>query len=403
MKIAYFDCFCGAAGDMIVASLLDGGADQDALRAGFDSLGLDGYTLSIEKTTKQGFAATRFVVDLDSSTTQPPRHLKDVREIIQRASLPDVVCERAIRIFDRLALAEAAVHGTTTEKVHFHEVGAVDAILDIVGACLALESLGIDRVVCSAIPTGFGTVTCEHGVMPVPAPATAELLKGVPLASCEEAGELTTPTGAAILTEIVESFGPLPSMTLESVGCGAGSREGKTRANILRVLVGESSDRDSRGNADSIVQLETNLDDCPPELVGGCLERLFTAGALDAYTLPIQMKKGRPGVLLSVLCDPGDVRAMEDVLFAETTTFGVRRKTLQRSKLKRRSETVVTPYGQVRMKVGERGGLVTASAEFADCKRLATERGVAVREVMSAANLAWDARVNRRKTESSRG
>jgi pyridinium-3,5-bisthiocarboxylic acid mononucleotide nickel chelatase len=391
MKIAYFDCFCGAAGDMIVASLLDAGADAGSLRAGFESMGVGGYTLSVEKTTKQGFAATRFIVDLDTSSKQPHRHLKDVKAIIERGSFSEAVRDRAIRIFERLAKAEACVHGTTIEKVHFHEVGAVDAILDIVGASLALESLGIERVCCSPIPTGSGTVKCQHGIMPVPAPATAELLKGVPLASCEETGELTTPTGAAILTEIAESFGPVPSMAIESVGCGAGTREGKTRPNILRVLVGESAASEASGEIDSIVQLETNLDDSTPEVIGYCFERLLSAGALDVYTVPIQMKKGRLGVLLSVLCEPSDVSAMEEILFAETSTFGVRRQTWQRSKLSRRWETVQTPFGEVRMKVGERDGVVTASAEFEDCRKLAVEHGVALREVMAAASAAWQA------------
>ncbi len=393
MRILYFDCFCGAAGDMIVASLLDAGADAEALRAGFASMGLDGFTVSIEKITKQGFAATRFVVDLDPAGKQPHRHLKDVKAIIQRGSFNKSVRDRAIRIFERLAKAEAAVHGTTIEKVHFHEVGAIDAILDIVGASLALESLGIDRVICSPIPIGSGTVKCEHGIMPVPAPATAELLKGVPIASCAETGELTTPTGAAILTEIAESFGPVQAMEMKAVGCGAGTREGKTRPNILRVLVGESTSPGGSGEIDSVVQLETNLDDCTPEVIAHCIERLLAEGALDAHAMPIQMKKGRSGVLLSVLCHPSDVDAMENVLFAETTTFGVRRQTLQRSKLTRRHEGVATPFGEVRMKIGQRNGVMTTSPEFEDCRALAVEHDVALRDVMAAANLAWDAKI----------
>jgi uncharacterized protein (TIGR00299 family) protein len=392
MKIAYFDCLNGAAGDMIVASLLDAGADADALGRVLSSLGVSGYALSIEKIDKQGFSATRFEVPLDAAVRQPHRHLKDIVAILDRSGLPNSVRTKAKQVFERLAEAEARVHGCPVDKVHFHEVGAVDAIVDVVSAVLALELLGIGEVVCSPIPTGSGTVTCDHGVLPVPAPATAELLKGVPLASSEEPGELTTPTGAAILTALAVRFGPVPPMTLESVGYGAGMREGRTRPNLLRVLIGQTAEV---GDTDEIVVLETNLDDASPQLVAHCMDRLFVEGALDVYGVPIQMKKSRTGVLLTVLCKPGRVAAMEGVLFRETTTFGVRRHAARRTKLRRRHETVSTPFGDIRMKVGTTDDVVTASPEFEECKAAALTHNVAVREVMAAANAAWASRATR--------
>ncbi len=391
MSIAYFDCFCGAGGDMIVASLIDAGASADVLREGLGSLGLGGYVLSIESVNKQGFAATRFHVELKEHAQQPHRHLKQVVEILENSGLPGSAKTRATRIFERLAEAEAKVHGTTVEKVHFHEVGAVDAIVDVVGAMLAMDQLGVERVICSPIPTGSGTITCDHGVMPIPAPATAELLKGVPIAVCDEAGELITPTGAAILTTLASEFGPLPAMTVDSIGYGAGTREGRMRPNVLRVLIGQAT-RD--GDTDEIAVLETNLDDASPEVVGHCMERLLTEGALDVYAVPIHMKKSRTGVVLTVLCEPGRVEAMQRLLFAETTTFGVRRHNAARVKMRRRHVTVNTPFGDIRVKVGERNGVITVSPEYEDCQAAARKHDVPLREVIAAANAAWVAKRN---------
>ena len=281
------------------------------------------------------------------------------------------------------------MHGCPIERVHFHEVGAVDAMLDIVGAALALDLLGVNRIVCSPLPVGSGTIQCEHGMLPVPAPATAELLTGVPLASTQEEGELLTPTGAALVTTLAEEFGPIPAMTVESVGYGAGTRETKFRPNLLRVLIGGM---EGEGTTDEITVLEANLDDTPGELIGRCQERLFDAGALDVYTVPIQMKKSRPGVLLTVLCEPRRQSEMERILFAETTTFGIRRHNATRAKLARRHETVSTPLGDVRIKVGERDGIITVSPEYEDCKILAEKNDVALRDVISAANAAWASR-----------
>lgn len=387
MNIAYFDCFSGAGGDMIVAALIDAGADADALRKELSALNVGGYGLTIERVTKQGIAATRFNVRLDADAKQPHRHLRHVLDILKTSELSDGVRDKACRVFQRLAEAEAAVHGTTIDKVHFHEVGAVDAIVDVVGAVLALELLHVDRIVCSPIPTGSGTVTCDHGVLPVPAPATARLLHGVPLAACDEVGELTTPTAAAVLTTLSSGFGVIPQMTLTAVGYGAGTREGRNRPNVLRVLIGEAVE--TNGDFDQIVMLETNLDDASPQVIGYCMERLVGEGALDVYTVPILMKKQRPGVVLTVLCELEKAAAMEEILFAETTTFGIRRRTVERTKLRRRFETVATPYGDIRMKIGEGEGVVTASPEFEDCRAATLRHGVALREVIAAANTAW--------------
>lgn len=386
MKVAYFDCFSGAGGDMIVASLIDAGADASALRERLASLSVEGYSLTIESVNKQGFAATRFSVPLDQEARQPHRHLSDIISILDKSSLPATARNKAARIFERLANAEAKVHGVPVEKVHFHEAGAVDAIIDVVGAVLALELLGIERVICSPIPTGSGTITCDHGVMPVPAPATVELLKGVPLARCAREGELITPTAAAVLTTLAAEFGPIPSMTVDSVGYGAGTRDGGELPNLLRVLVGRLT---GEGEGDEIAVLETNLDDASPELVGHCLERLLDAGALDVYTVPIQMKKSRSGVVLTVLCRYQQVPVMERILFAETTTFGVRRHNVHRACLTHRHETVATAYGELRIKIGERDGIVTASPEYEDCKAAAHEHDVPLREVMAAVSKAW--------------
>lgn len=402
MRIAYFDCFSGASGDMILGACLNAGLDLEELRRELAGLSVSGYDLKAEVVRKQGFAATQFDVQIDATVDKPHRHLKHIREILDGSDLPQLVKNRALAIFMRLAQAEAEVHGTTIEKVHFHEVGAIDAIVDIVGACVALERLGIKKIYCSPIPTGSGTLECEHGIMPVPAPATAALLKGVPLAVCDEPGEMTTPTGAAILTTLAAGYGPMPPMTIERIGVGAGRREGKTRPNILRVLIGELSDAPAvpavaGDETDEVVVLETNLDDVSGEVIGYVYDRLFEAGALDVFTSPIYMKKNRPGTLLTVLAAPELRDRLEAILFAETPTLGIRGYTARRSKLSRDVESVETPGGTIRIKVGRRGGqVVSASPEFEDCRRAARESGRALIDVMDEAMRLW--RSGRRNT-----
>ncbi|MCG3129286.1 MAG: Pyridinium-3,5-bisthiocarboxylic acid mononucleotide nickel insertion protein [Phycisphaerae bacterium] len=385
MRIAYFDCFSGAAGDMIVAALSDAGVPEAALREAAGGLGVAGFGLRFERVKRKGLAAARFVVELAPGTPQPHRHLHHVEKILDAAALSGVVRDRAKAVFRRLAEAEAKVHATTVEKVHFHEVGAIDAIVDVALASFCLDFLKVDRIVCSPIPTGRGSIVCDHGVMPVPAPATAELLRGAPLAEADVEAELTTPTGAALLTTLASAFGPAPAMRLAAIGVGAGGRDLPNRANVMRVLVGEADGAAS----DEVVVLEANLDDASPQVLAFAAERLLEAGGLDVYSVPIQMKKGRSGVMLCVLCEPGRVAACEETLFRETPTLGVRRTTMHRRVLPRRFETVGTRFGPIRMKVAEGPGGVRASPEYEDCREAAIRTGTPLREVILEAVRAW--------------
>lgn len=394
MRCGYFDCFGGAAGDMILGALVDAGLPVERLQAIVKQLDLPGVTLQVERVQRAGLAAAHVLIEM-SAASQPHRHLPDITNIIRRADLPETVADRACQVFGRLAEAEAAAHGISVDKVHFHEVGAVDAIVDIVGACAGVEALGLERILCSPIPTGCGTVKCAHGVLPVPAPATANLLRGVTLAACDVEGELTTPTGAALLTTLAHTYGPLPPMRIESIGYGAGTREFRARPNVLRLLVGEITESDTLPTDDpetwdSAAVLETQLDDVDGQVVAHACERVLEAGALDAYLTPIWMKKGRPGQLLTVLCRPEDVARLEAMLFSETTTLGIRRQTCLRHKLSRSHETVETRFGPVRIKLGRRGDeILRAWPEYADCDAAARTHGVSLRQVQDAAQQAW--------------
>ncbi|MEZ6084843.1 MAG: nickel pincer cofactor biosynthesis protein LarC [Phycisphaerae bacterium] len=385
MKVLYFDCFNGAAGDMLAGALIDSGVSIERIQTELRALNVSGYTVEAQGIRKQGFAATKFDVHMDATESQPHRHLHHIEKIIAESTLSERVRQRVMSVFERLADAEAAAHGTTREKVHFHEVGAIDAIVDIVSVCLAVEIIAPDRIVASHLPVGSGTVKCEHGIMPVPAPATAMLLKGVPIQQTDETGELLTPTAAALLTELCDEFGPLPSINIEQIGLGAGTRDGKTRPNILRALIGTSVAA-SESSSDTVAVLEANIDDAPGEWVGHCVTRLLDAGVLDAYTVPIYMKKGRPGVVLSVICEPKNQRRIEDLIFSETSTFGIRHRLMQRTKLNREHRTVETPYGPIRIKIGSRDGQVfSATAEYEDCAAAAKSHDVALRTVVAAA------------------
>lgn len=388
MATLYFDCFSGAAGDMIVGALIDAGAEFDRIRTVLDGLHLSGYQVAAEKLRKQGFAATQFHVHIDADAPQPHRHLRDIRKILEQADLDAAVRATAEKVFVRLADAEATAHGIDIEKVHFHEVGAVDSIVDIVAAVAAIQMLGASRICCSPIVTGVGTVKCDHGVMPVPAPATAYLLRGVPLAATDHVGELVTPTAAALLAELCDQFGVFPEMAIERIGMGAGVRENADRPNLLRVLVGDSGREGYE--IDAVAVLEANLDDCSGEWVGHCVSRLLDAGVRDVFTSPISMKKGRAGLLLTVLCDPARADEYAAMIFAETTTFGVRRHLAQRTKLRREVVTVETSFGAIRIKCGfGPDGEVIASAEYDDCAAAAKRSGAALREVMDAALAVW--------------
>jgi len=386
MTIAYFDCFAGAAGDMIVGALLDAGADFAELQRLLDGLGVHGYHLAVEKVRRQGLAGTKFHVNLDHHHDHEHRNLADIIEIIARGKLPARAARRAEQIFTRLGEAESKVHGIGLQEVHFHEVGAIDSIMDIVGTCVAMESLDVDRVLCSPIPAGSGTIQCAHGTLPAPAPATALLLSGAAIAQTPLSGEVTTPTGAAILTALSEGYGPLPAMELSAVGCGAGTRDGGQLPNLLRVFLGRRGD----GQADSLVELAANLDDCPGELLGATLDKLLGAGCVDAWAAPIYMKKSRPAWTLYALCGEADRARAEAIIFQETTTLGVRRRGVQRSKLLREWQTVETPYGPIRVKLGRADRrVVNAAPEFADCLAAAEAHHVPVKEVLAAAQAAY--------------
>ncbi len=384
MRVAHFDCFSGISGDMTLAALIDAGVDVELVRAALDSLGLP-IKLETEKVKRNGFIAT--YVNIEAPDEESHRYLPDVETIINKGNLTDKQRALALTIFRRLAVAEAAVHGHPIDQVHFHEVGALDSIADIVGAAVALDLLGVDKFTSRSVPPGSGSVKCAHGIMPIPAPATAELLKGVPLATAPVKAELVTPTGAAILTTVVSEWTDQPTMTIEKIGCGAGKRDFWEQPNLLRLLIGTAASGAmpaASAETDQVTVLETNLDDVAPEIVGYCFEKLFAAGALDVFTVPIQMKKNRPGVLLSVIATAATVPALEAILFCETATFGVRRYQAQRSKLQREIVAVETPWGLVKAKKGWREGLTVLTPEYEDCARIARDKGIPLHEVFQA-------------------
>lgn len=388
MRIAYLDCASGISGDMTLAALIDAGIDLAAIQAGIDSLGLPSCRLRSSEVKKKGFRATQIVVEHEPEHAH--RHLHHITAMIDQSSLSDSQRDLATRIFSRLAEAEAKVHGSTIEKVHFHEVGAVDSIADIVGAAIGWDLLDVDRIHCSPIPTGTGFVEIAHGRCSIPAPATGELLKGIPLADFPVVGELTTPTGAAIVATLVDEFGPPPAMTVQSIGYGAGQKD-FDHANIMRLLVGDLPDSDStRVQTDSIVLLETNLDDLSGEQVGHCMQMLWESGALDVTTTAIQMKKGRPGVMLSVQGRPEDADRLETILFSHTTTLGVRRTVVVRRVLSRQPHEVTTPWGSVAGKLAHLpDGSDRFAPEYEACREIASKHKVSLAEVFSAAQQAF--------------
>lgn len=398
MKIAYFDCFSGVSGDMTLGALLACGADEQAFRDKLAKLDVSGYRLDIRRRKVEGLMATDVDVALLETDQGHGRHLADIEAIYRASDLTESVMAKAIAIFTRLAEAEAKVHGTTPDRIHFHEVGAVDAIVDITGACILLEMLGIERLYSAPLPMSRGFVDCQHGRMPLPAPATAELLLGLPTYPVSVPGELVTPTGAAIVATLGEMrFGDPPPMTPLAVGYGAGKKDwGTPFPNLLRVIVGEAREvQGTRATADEVASptriavLETNLDDAPGETLGYVQERLLSAGALDVFCVPAQMKKNRPGTLLTVLAAPEQADGLAEIILRETGTFGVRRTAADRYCLDRAWETVQTIFGSVRVKVGTRDGLEIAVApEFEDCRARAQEHQVALREVYRAALLA---------------
>jgi uncharacterized protein (TIGR00299 family) protein len=434
-KTLYFDCFSGASGDMILGALLDAGVPLDALRGALGSLAIDHGVISAERVLRSGISATKFKLlepahahvpveprpayvhtHSDGSThshvgvtpgsdpglTPPdasrepanPRaahadhhSLADIEGYIGRSALSPAGKARAVSLFHRLAEAEAAIHDMPLDRIHLHEVGAIDSIVDIVGTVFAMECLGADRIVSSPLNVGSGTVTCAHGEFPVPAPATVRLLKGAPIYSQGVAVELTTPTGALLITDYAQTFGPTPAMRVNTIGYGAGNRDFPGHPNVLRVVLGESDDLQ---RFERIVSMECEIDDMNPQLFGPLMDRLYAAGALDVYYAAVQMKKNRPGTLVTVIAPVDRRDALAGVLFTDTTTIGVRHQEMLRERLERQIVTVETPCGPIRFKVSAREGrTVNVSPEFEDCARAAAERGLPIKEVQAQAIRAW--------------
>jgi len=435
MKTLYLDIFSGISGDMFLGALLDLGVDFHRLEHDLEKLGLDGYHLHVSKQQRAHVAGTKFDVLLeddhhhdesehdehhhghehghhhahghehhhhDEASAREHEHchghehsrtFADIEQLISRSPLSDWVKQKSIAVFRRVAVAEGKIHGKPPEQVHFHEVGAVDSIIDIVGACLALEALGKPRVLAAPVVEGTGWVKCAHGRFPVPTPATLEILgaRGVPVSQCDEPHELVTPTGAALLAELVEDFGPMRGLAPLRIGYGLGSRENKTRPNVLRAVLGEASSATAAHDweTDAVAVLQTNLDDANAEILGDFSEKALARGALDVFHTPVQMKKNRPGVLLSVLCAEADADKFCELILRETTTFGVRRHVAERRKLRREFSTVKTPFGEVTVKFGKMDGqLVQAAPEYESCKRLAEQANVPLKQVYEAAQRA---------------
>jgi len=384
MKTLYLDCFCGISGDMTVGALIDAGADKEYLLSVAASLNLDGVEVQADKVLKQGIQATRFQVLIDPETPQPHRHLRHVLEIIKNSALEEAAREKAAAVFERIAQAEATVHGVPVEKVHFHEVGALDSIMDILLANAALHNLGIEQVLCSPLITGGGTVTCAHGVMPVPAPATALLLKGIPWSAGDVQHELVTPTGAALAAEWATAFMSIPPMTTHAVGYGAGSRDLSDRANVLRVFVGEQVA--AQPGLETVAVLETVVDDMNPELMALLTPELLQAGAREVFVAPVAVKKGRLGQQVTVLADTNKAWPLAQKIFTHSTSLGIRVREEQRWVLERVMRQVQTPWGRVGVKVGLlENRETTSSPEFEDCLALAKAHDIPARAVYEAA------------------
>lgn len=402
MKILYFDCFAGAAGDMILGALLDAGLPLEELKRALGSLAVDGWDISVDRVVKTGVTAAKFRVhehahagdrEPGAGNRHPHHHLKHIAAAIERSALSQTAKARAIKMFRRLGEAEAAIHNTTMEKVHLHEVGAMDSIIDIVGTAFAMEWFKADRVVVSPINVGGGMVKVAHGTFPVPAPATAALLKGVPVYSSGVAMETLTPTGALILTEYATSFGPVPAMRIQQVGYGAGDREIAETPNVVRVLLGDAEGpkaHASSPHAHRVAVLECEIDDMNPQIFGVLMDKLYEAGALEVFYSAVQMKKNRPGTLMTIVSKPGDRDRMTELVFRESTTIGVRHQELSRECLEREMVTVGTPLGPVRFKVAYRDGRVlNAQPEFEDLATLSAERGIPIKEAQALAVKAW--------------
>ena len=383
MRTLYFDCFAGASGNMILGAMLGLGVGRAQLESELDKLGLPNVSLKVENVDRSGISAIH--VQVLAPDQKDHRHHSDILSIIGSSNLSQSVKQRSIEIFTRLADAEATVHGIAREKVHFHEVGAIDAIVDIVGACICFELLGIERFVCSKIHVGSGFVDMEHGRFPVPPPAVAELLRNVPVYSTELLGELITPTGAAIISTISEAYGPLPEVSLQSTSYGAGSRTYEKFPNVLRVMLGETEQiAKAKTDIDDLLLMETNLDDISPQVLSYVMERAFALGVLDCWFTPIQMKKNRPATMISVLCSKDKRELISGLLYSETTTLGLRIREVERECLSREIRSVATQFGPVDVKLAYyEGKLVNAMPEFEQVKKIAIEAGLPLKDVQT--------------------
>jgi hypothetical protein len=410
MRVVYFDCFSGISGDMTVGALRDLGVEESVFHEALAALGLgDEIHAHFRRDARQGISGWKFDVHAHSHSPLHPaghshphdhstfhvhepghdhshgRSYREIRTLLEASALTDSVKARALAVFHRIALAEGRIHGVPPDDVGFHEVGAADSLADIVAACAGLDALGVDRVVASRLVEGSGWVDCAHGKFPLPAPATLEILAGIPLRQIEDTTEMITPTGAAILAEFASEFGPLPEMRVERTGYGVGTRDTAPRPNVLRAVLGECAET-SEAETDEVTQIETNIDDLTPELAGATMERLFAAGALDVFFTAAQMKKNRPGFLLTVLATEESAASLARILLTETSAFGVRLHRCRRLKLRREFRDVETPYGPVRIKLGFLGDeLVQAAPEYESCRETARQAGVSVKDVHLAA------------------
>lgn len=383
MRTLYFDCFAGASGNMILGALIAAGVDPAELKAELGKLKLPDFELNVEKVDRSGISSTHVGVRIPDEKKH--RHLPEIERIINESSLSPTVRDRSLAIFRHLAEAEAAVHGIAVEKVHFHEVGALDAIIDIVGSCIGFEFLGIEQFACSKIHVGSGFVEMEHGKFPVPPPAVAELLRGIPFYSTEITGELITPTGAAVISTLCESYGQIPELKLEVSGYGAGTRKYEKFPNVLRVMIGESKSVSRETMTDTLSLLETNIDDLSPQLLGHFMDRAFEEGALDCWFTSIQMKKNRPATLVSVLCRAADEQKFLNLFYRETSTIGVRVQSVERHSLERTIEKIETEFGEISMKTAYAGNeAVNRKPEFEDLKAAAAAHGVSAKQVEDA-------------------
>ena len=409
MKLLYFDCFAGISGDMTIGALLDLGLDFEFLKNELAKLGVSGYDLNLSRVDRSGINAAKFDVllseieinhhhdhsheghshthhsSLETHHTHDHRSLSTIKHLIESSTLSEKVKQNSLAIFQRIGEAESKIHGVDIESIHFHEVGAVDSIVDIIGACIGLEALGIEKIISSPLHVGYGTFTCAHGTYPIPGPAATEILRGVPIYAKEIEGELVTPTGAAIVATLASEFSKMPLMRVEKVGYGAGTRTYEKFPNVLRAVIGELEVEDS--TPDTISVIEANIDDLSPQIFGHLMEQVLAAGALDIFYTPVQMKKNRPGILLTLLCAVNDREKFIDLIFRETTTLGIRHRDEKRVILRREFVTVETEFGAIKMKIAHNanGEIINVAPEYEDCQTVATKHQIAVRTVQLAA------------------